>query len=547
MTDGIDTARIPEDEDYRLEMRRRMQTDLFFLAKYVLGYDKITEQWHRPVANVFIKKDPNKPFGQQSRIRRRILLLPRKTFKTTFNICDTVQWILCFPNIAVMVMTASNSTDSPLADAFVAEVASHFVDRGIMTALHMCFPEHVLRGRQKAGEFTTPARTQFRRDPTVKGVSIEQSLSGWHPDVLKSEDVQDNRNSQTIFALRKVKKNFYLNSKMLGEESYTDITGTRYGPMDLYGDMIAKAGEETLVLWTPAYIRRPHALRLDDEELNEQDVILQFPEQLSWEFLREEKALDPETFYTQYLNIAEGNFVPTFPIERLQAAKVPNEPHQAGRIHIAWRFEYAEVKNSACAVGMENEGRMTIVEVMRGQYTPTQLARRLVTVARRWETHRVMVEDTPGARTMIQHILNESLEGNWRIELVWTEFLKDETARSLAIKSAEPHLLAGRLLFAEGIGHLQETFKQLYNFGMIEDREIAAVVSAVAAQLPFSIGSKDLDLWDEEVFTAFIERDAYDRVYSRGRYRDEEPPPDLVEEAAAFPNEDNDFMPGLTG
>jgi hypothetical protein len=40
----IDVARISEDEDYRQQLRRRMQTDLFFLTKYGLGYSKVTEQ-----------------------------------------------------------------------------------------------------------------------------------------------------------------------------------------------------------------------------------------------------------------------------------------------------------------------------------------------------------------------------------------------------------------------------------------------------------------------------------------------------------------------
>src|SRR5215469_13763326 len=271
MQNEIDIARIPEDDEYRQALRWRMQTDLFWLTKFVLGYELVTEEWHTEVADVFISKDPRKPVEQQSRKRRRMLILPRKTYKTTFNISDSVQWILGFPDVAVMAMTASNSPDSPLADAFVAEVASHFIcnDYTPKTALHLCFPEHIISKMPKAGEFTTPARTKFRRDPTVKGVSIEQSLSGWHPDVIKSEDVQDNRNSQTTFALNKVRKNFYLNLKMLGEGGYVDITGTRYGPMDLYGDMIAKAGEETILLWKPAYIRRPHALALDDDELTD--------------------------------------------------------------------------------------------------------------------------------------------------------------------------------------------------------------------------------------------------------------------------------------
>jgi hypothetical protein len=552
MDDSIDVARIPADEDYRQELRWRMQTDLFWLAKFVLGYNKITEEWHRPVADVFVKKDPGKPFAQQTRKRRRILLLPRKTYKTSLSICDTVQWVIGFPDIAIMVMTASNSPDSPLADAFVAEVASHFYcpEGTPKNPLHLCFPEHVLIKMDKAGQFTTPARTRFRRDPTVKGVSIEQSLSGWHPDIIKGEDVQDNRNSQTSFGLRKVRKNFYLNLKMLGEDGLVDLTATRYGPADLYGDMIAKAGEETILLWKPAYFRREHALKLDDDELNEQDVILQFPEQISWAFLRNEKALDPESFWTQYMNVAEGAFVPTFAAEKLERAKVTEEHAPAeDQTHICWRLEYAESKHAACAVGIERGGRMTIVEVARGKFTPTTLAWRIVDTCKRWEVRRVEIEDTPGARSMIPHIRNEALDADWRVDIAWTEFLQDETARSLAIKAAEPHLATGRLLFADKLPLWQEIFRQLYQFGMVEEFDLASVISRVAAKLPASIAAEGFEAQDEEQFRAYIEQDAYDRVYNRGRYHEAEPVAEPEQEwAPAEPGDGlGECMPGLSG
>jgi hypothetical protein len=549
----IDVARIEEDEDYRQFLRWRMQTDLFWLTKYVLGYTRVTEKWHREVAAVFVQKDPKKPIEQQSPgKRRRIVLLPRKTYKTTFNISDTVQWIIAFPDVAVMAMTASNSPDSPLADAFVAEVANHFYcpDYAPRKALHLCFPEHVISKLPKAGEFYTPARTRFRRDPTLKAVSIEQSLSGWHPDIFKSEDVQDNRNSQTVFALRKVRTNFYINLKMLGEEGLLDITGTRYGPMDLYGDMLQKAGEETIILWKPAYIHRSHALKIEDDELTEHDVILQFPEQISWKFLRQEKTLDANSFWTQYMNVAEGNFKSTFPMEKLNAAKVSQDINEReGKVHVSWRFEYAECQNAAGAVGIERDKRMTIVEIQRGQFAPSALARRVIGLAKKWEASRVEIEDTPGARAMVPHIRNEALEQDWRVELSWGEFLQDPTARALSIKSAEPHLLAGRLLFADGVTHQQEAFRQLYHFGMVEDFEIASVVSRLAQKLPASIAAEGFEEPEGEAMQEYLAQDAYNRVYGRGKYSEPEPVLDEPEaEWEPMRNEGlSDMMPGLSG
>jgi hypothetical protein len=549
----IDVARIAEDEDYRQFLRWRMQTDLFWLTKYVLGYTRVTDKWHREVAAVFVQKDPNRPIEHQSPgKRRRIILLPRKTYKTTFNIADTVQWIIAFPDVALMAMTASNSPDSPLADAFVAEVANHFYcpDMAPRKPLHLCFPEHVINKLPKAGEFNTPARTRFRRDPTLKAVSIEQSLSGWHPDIIKSEDVQDNRNSQTVFALRKVRTNFYINLKMLGEEGLLDITGTRYGPMDLYGDMLAKAGEETIILWKPAYIHRSHALKVEDDELTEQDVILQFPEQISWKFLREEKALDPNSYWTQYMNVAEGNFKSTFPMEKLNAAKVSQDINEReGKVHVSWRFEYAECQNAAGAVGIERDKRMTIVEIQRGQFTPSLLARRVIGLAKKWEASRIEIEDTPGAHSMVPHIRNEALEQDWRVDLTWGEFLQDPTARALSIKSAEPHLLAGRLLFADGVSHQQEAFRQLYHFGMVEEFEIASVVSRLAQKLPATIAAEGFDPTDNEAMEQYLAEDAYNRVYGRGKYSAPEPVLDEPEaEWEPMRNEGlSDMMPGLSG
>jgi hypothetical protein len=556
MYEPIDVARIPEDESYRQELRHLIITDLFFLAKYVLGYDKVTERDHRSVAHHFVRKNPSKSIDHQDKKRRRICLLPRKTYKTTFNIADAVQWICGFPEVAIMAMTASNSDDSPLADAFVTEVAEHFVclDEQPKKILHLCFPEHVITKRPKNGvfhEFITPARTKFRRDPTVKGVSIEQSLSGWHPDIIKSEDVQDNRNSQTAYALKKVRTNFYINLKMLGETGYLDITGTRYGPMDLYGDLMQKSDENTIVLWKPAYIRKPHALKMDDDLLTENDVILQFPEQLSWQFLRSEKNLDENSFWTQYMNVAEGNFKPTFPIDRLNAAKVKDETTQhEGRVHICWRFEYGECKNAAGVVGIEVASRMTIVDMARGVFTPTALATRLVGMAKRWECHRIEIENTPGAQSMVTHIRNEALEQDWRLDISWSEFTQDETARALAIKAAEPHLLGGRLLFAEGISGVQEAFRQLYHFGMVEETELASVIARVAGKLPASLAADGFEAQDEDAFDSYIEQDAYNRTYGRGSHATAEPMVEIQAEEwkPAGPGAGlDDIMPGLSG
>src|SRR3569832_2052208 len=118
--EDIDIERIGADANYREMLQYLCQTDLFFLAKEILGYRDVTEETHREVADTFLKKDPKRSIREQADpCHVRLLLLPRGTFKSTFNICDTVQYIICWPDIAILVLTAANSEDSPLADAFV--------------------------------------------------------------------------------------------------------------------------------------------------------------------------------------------------------------------------------------------------------------------------------------------------------------------------------------------------------------------------------------------------------------------------------------------
>jgi hypothetical protein len=306
--DEIDIARVKVYQTYKDALRWRAQTDLFWLATKVLqdddgnpSYPDINERTHREVAEFFVQKDPSKPLEAQDALKQRLLLMPRGTFKTTMNIVDTIQWILCFPDLAILVMTAVNNEDSPLADVFVEEVAQHFfakVSFNLATKpLHVLFTEHVIMKMPKRGGFTTRARQRYRREPTLMGASIEASLSGWHHDVHKYEDIQDNRNSQTAYMIAKVKKNMFINGKMLMSWGFRDMTGTRYGPMDVYGLVIERLNPKIgKVLWKPAmqvkaeaWRRRPDLLeKAQDyshlfEELEEEDWELFFPEFLPWE------------------------------------------------------------------------------------------------------------------------------------------------------------------------------------------------------------------------------------------------------------------------
>ena len=129
-------------EQKRQDWRRRCQTDLYWFAKEILGYDLVPHV-HKPVCDLFVHKDPTKSFADQDHVKQRLLLDPRGHFKTTLDICDIIQWILCFPNTRILIMSGTRD----LAQRMNKEIKYHFQYNQLFREL---FPEHC--PKKKVGE-----------------------------------------------------------------------------------------------------------------------------------------------------------------------------------------------------------------------------------------------------------------------------------------------------------------------------------------------------------------------------------------------------------
>lgn len=527
--------------------RWRCQTDLWLLA-LVLNYSLIVESCHRRIAEFFVKKDPRKGIFEQDRMKRRLLLYPRLCFKSTFNMVDTIQWLLCFPQIVTFILCAAGD----LADAFVEEVANHFVKAKDEepTLFQELFPELTITPREKrVGQFTLPTRKDFckkhrlniPKEPSVLGLSAEQSLSGKHCHVFKPDDMVDNRNSGTATGLKKVKKNYHLNRKMLWPAGYLDLTGTRYSPLDPYGEAIEKAKPGSLkFLLEPAYRAKSGHEDKTFEELTENDVELLFAydaagnPQLTFEKLKEEYDEDPESFATQLMNDARAGREDLFSKERLlQATVSASALPVSGTAIVAWRLSHpskVSMKYACGVAGILDSGRMWITDVIRGQFSPSNLAHRIVQFAKKHGAHNVRIEETPGARYNEDAISNYALLSNWPISVEWLEYQEDDGTRDLRVKQLETVLVSKRLLFSDAI--IQPSFKALFsefsNFGFMEENEIPDTVSRVCEGLPKSLAAAESEEQDDAV-ELLQKRDLHDRLFHKGKYAEEDTPAPVVD------------------
>ena len=250
---GTDT--IPESK-LGIEVRRRCQTDLFWMARFFcwetmpyseagtkpVSDNKIEEDPHSIFCDLFIKKDPTKKMEEQSEVKTRLLLWPRGGMKSTFDHVDTVQWILCFPNIRILYLTATVD----LAEKFVGELSGHFLIREDRISLMnlfwptFCFDEKYLG--EKPTEFTTPiyaAKKTKRKEPTVIASSVGKAKSGFHYNLIKADDGVSDTNTITSEQCASISEQLFLAEKLLDLGGFfIDYVGTRYEDGDHYDVML---------------------------------------------------------------------------------------------------------------------------------------------------------------------------------------------------------------------------------------------------------------------------------------------------------------------
>jgi hypothetical protein len=526
------TALVLEDEECREDGRRICKTNLLALC-YVLGYCLITDDVHHEALNYFPEIDSNATVEELSVgvKRRRSLMYPRNTYKSTMDIANVVRLILnYYLTIAILILSGSKE----LAFAFVDQVASFFVRSGNrpVTLFQALFPELCITRQKNSGEFTAALRQNEPQiiEPLVWGNSIDSATTGWHPDVLILDDVNNNRNSNSFSARVRVTKAYKLSRKILKPTGIEMLIGTPYGPGDLFNDQLltARPGSYDRVF-------KPAMKLLSGERLDpngfpaEDEVELLFPTILSYEFLREEYEADYASFQSQYMLDSYGASEIVFGERETLGAMVdetdiPLEGETFMSLRLPCRSQRWEKVSGA--VGLMHRNRMYIVDIVQGHYKPSVMARMIHDLARKHGLHRVAIEDSPGARIFQPSIDNYSLSTGWPIRIDWTEFTEDEGERDIRIRSMEALIATSRLLFSSGV-KTKPLMTGFVEYGMTPETGLPDVISRLADNLPVSIANEEQD--SEDAWEMLRQRDHFNMVYGRGPYAPPEPEPEEVE------------------
>ena len=498
------------------------RTNLLWLCNNVLGYKDVCEEVHGPILSIVqqfpeysreaeksqdkisqgsIKYVPRiNPYDLEG--KRRVLILdPRGGLKTTINcIAHTIQWILNFPHISILIVQAN----SQKAEDILREIKQHFQYNNVFRELYpdYCPQKHISdwgnrqefdvpdqEGRAKILEEYSRAGLcpKSRKEHTCMTASIDKGTAGYHFDVIKFSDIVEENNTRTPDQMKQVIYTFNMMENLLVRPtSWIDVEGTRYNSGDLYGVLIDmwERSEEFRNQWNvhvrscwkrdfgdvaPRYT--PDSLKLPFLRDEQNRYISWWPERMSYEDLKRKETVDRYVFATQQLNDPVGfdDENKIFPlkyirwISREEFAKVPISFYQT-TVDTA---ETVGIKsNNSCITtcAFDRFGRCYVVDVILGKMLPDKLIETLFEVCKKHKPARVLIEETSFVRGLKPSIKRREDMTNTYLPI---DFLRRETTSSKLERvqnTLQPWFRAGEIVLLDDLVERDHIIREFDRF-----------------------------------------------------------------------------------
>ena len=281
----------------RETLRLIARTNLYALARDLLGYCDMTPAFHEPML-LWSQTDPH---------RKKLHMAPRGSFKSSgLTVAKSVQRVLTNPNIRILL--GSNKAQN--AEAMLKEIKGHLASE----LLVWLFPEILVADPEKsAPQWTTGAITvrgsrikgAGAKEATIQANGVEGELTSQHYEVGCFDDLVGLENSQTREERQKVIRWIDAAQSLVDQptpaRAWQDFVGTPWDFDDAYADLLKKRRRGDLDLGV--YIRpcwEPHPAGVEVPGYGR--VRATFPERLSIPVLLAlRKSIGPSRFAAQYL------------------------------------------------------------------------------------------------------------------------------------------------------------------------------------------------------------------------------------------------------
>jgi len=280
------------------ELREACESSLYVFCKAVCGLTKFVPHLHKPLCKWLTTIPP----------RRRVLLMPRGTFKTSmmrgFGMWITIQQPYSNPLFPgrdgrdLRILYCAENEHRAISR--ITWIKRQYENNRLFRTL---WPDRVWQNGEKEADIWTLSRFALPRredypEPTFEAAGVDSGSTGGHYDITVKDDLIGERCLKQP-ELINASINWWKTSHSLFDDENVDldyVIGTRWRTEDIYSWIFENELDYDIRIYSA--ILRP----LDLPPSGDADKLLLFPERLSRSVLNELKRKYKQLYYLNYEN-----------------------------------------------------------------------------------------------------------------------------------------------------------------------------------------------------------------------------------------------------
>jgi hypothetical protein len=215
------------------EIRDRGLADLWYFAKLVnpkYVYGDVHKFYYKWLSKLVLFEE-----GLDEESNNKLIMLPRAHLKSHM-VATAVAWLITkHPEVSVLYLSATSQLAEIQLSAIKTILQSDTYTRYYPDYIH---PEEGKRSKWTGSKIDVdhPKRdSEGVRDHTVACAGLTTNTTGWHADVIVSDDIVIPENAYTREQREQVKKKVSQFTSIRNPGGFTLACGTRYHPADIYG------------------------------------------------------------------------------------------------------------------------------------------------------------------------------------------------------------------------------------------------------------------------------------------------------------------------
>ena len=460
------------------KLRRQSYSDLYTFSKYVAGHGLLEPQPHKEICD-FFTHDPDIlewfKMTREERVKRaqkkgnikKLMMLPRGTFKSTIATVDFPQWALWHdPNLRIMI----DNENFKNSKKFLAEIKAGLKGNELMRNLlvdeegkFLLEPNEKIPGGWTEESIILQTRTIAAKEASIFCSGADTAATGMHPDIIIMDDLVSERNVTTPEQIEKVKQHYRFAYSLLEPGGMLLIIGTRYHMNDLYAEILDDNTFHTIV--------RPAVS--DDGELF-------FPARLGHARLAElKKSQGVYIFNSQYMLNPITNDNAIFKADEIKYYKDEDLPVVMNTfitVDLAISQKQRADFTVICVSSVDQQNNIYVREYIRGRFAPQETIEHIFALSDKYKTQRLLkvgVESVAWQKAMIYFIRDEMRRRGHFIPLVE---LKADTDKVRRAHSLAPWVENGAFFIKE---EMEVLFTEMIQFPLGKHDDTVDAVSYI--------------------------------------------------------------------